>query len=80
MYKLFGTIAAAFIVCLYSTQPVWAFTQTDCDHLAKAQSDPSGREINEKMRLDSQGNCKPEPPGPNDPSASRQLQSRSVNR
>jgi hypothetical protein len=80
MYKVLGTIAAIVTVCLYSTQPVWAFTQTDCNHLAKVQSDPSGREINEKMRVDSQGNCKPEPPGAKDPTALKQVQSRSVNR
>ena len=63
MRKAFGVTGVAIVTSIWLCEPGLAYTQADCDQLKKVQTDAAGREIEEKMRLDGQGNCIAEPPG-----------------
>jgi hypothetical protein len=58
------------IALLCSCQPGYCFTQTDCNQLAKTQSDPAGREVVGKLRADAKGACMPEQPDTKEPKTS----------
>ena len=62
MRKAFRGFGVIFLASIWFAHPGSAYTQAECDQLKKVQSDPAGREIDEKMKADAQGNCKPEPP------------------
>lgn len=65
-HRVLGATAAA-IAILYCCQPAYSFTQADCDRLAKAQNDPSGRQIVTKLHAGPKGACLPEAPGEKEP-------------
>ncbi len=68
-------ISGAVAAIILSHVPASAFTQADCDNFKKLQSDPSGREINAKMRADSRGSCIQEPPNQKDAKLQRKHRS-----
>ena len=69
------TVAVITSLCL--CQPGYCFTQAECDKLAKAQADPAGRQMVEKMHVDAKGNCVPEPPADKKPETQSQKQPQS---
>jgi hypothetical protein len=62
MRKGFRGTGIAIVASMGFWHPGFAYTQAECDRLKNVQSDAAGREIDEKLKADAQGNCKPEPP------------------
>jgi hypothetical protein len=77
MRRLLALMVAVTSLCLH--QPGYCFTQVECDQLAKAQADPAGRQMVEKMQVDAKGNCVPEPPADKRPETQSQKQPQSPN-
>ena len=68
------------IIAIVASGPSFAYTQSDCNELKKAQTDGSGREVDTKLQVDGQGSCKPQPPDSKDAPASQQSLPANLNR
>jgi hypothetical protein len=72
MCKIFAWVGITVIISLCFSRHGLAFDQTECNQLKQVQSDPTGREMTEKLQADAKGNCNPEPPNSKEPKAPAQ--------